>query len=275
MAVDVEIKQKTFFKLNMNKIISLSGLSYGILDEAFRIIENQIGENTILYDSKNVERGFELSMKGTDILLRLAVPTGSKDIQLFYNFINQICKKVNATSFIRNGEEIALEDISKFIKIDEEGSINAIQHIINDMKANDFEVYYIFGVRNPIAMNSDDVKNIGTSIEKFDEFLLSHQMKDVYYAAPKIYNINNKIVGMYAIGPDIPSVIPFKPSIIANNDINVEKWFIFIEKNIGIEYSNFINNVDTSNKYDFNHTIVNVSKSKIQELVSKFGETIQ
>ena len=161
MAVDVEIKQKTFFKLNMNKIINLSGLSYGVSDEAFRIIENEIWENTILYDSKNVERGFELSMKGSDILLRLAVPTGSKDIQLFYNFINQICKKVNATSFIRNGEEIALEDISKFIKIDEEGSINAVQYIINDMKANDFEVYYepdllLHGLRYIYCLNCGD-----------------------------------------------------------------------------------------------------------------------
>lgn len=274
MAVDVEIKQKNFLKLNINKIIHLSGLSYGIFDEAYRIIDNQIGENTILYDSNNIERGFEVSMKGSDILLRLTLPTGRKDIQLFYNFIDMICKKVKATSFYRNGEEVAVEDISNLVNIEEEASMHAVEYVINNIIKNNYENYYIFGVRNPIAMNIDDMKNIGKNIEKLDEFLLSHQMQDVYYAAPKIYEVRNKMVGIYAVGPDIPSVLPFKPGIISNDNFKVEKWYIFIEGNIGIEYSNFINNVDTTNKYDCNHAIVNVSQSEMQELVSKFGETI-
>lgn len=50
MSVLVKIKQKSSFKkkLNVEAIIKLTNLSYGICDENYRLINNEVGNHTLL-----------------------------------------------------------------------------------------------------------------------------------------------------------------------------------------------------------------------------------
>ena len=52
MSTNVRIKQKSLFKqkLEMEDIVALTGLAYGISDDNYRLIRNEMAENTLIYD---------------------------------------------------------------------------------------------------------------------------------------------------------------------------------------------------------------------------------
>ena len=60
MAVNVVIKEKGLFsKRHDIKEFIFEDMGYGIADEAFRLIEGQTGNITIVYHKEKVERGIE------------------------------------------------------------------------------------------------------------------------------------------------------------------------------------------------------------------------
>ena len=79
MSVTIRIKRKPLFgkKLNIEDIIDLSGLSYGVCDENFRLMPNKTAEHTLLYDKNRLARGIDLSQDGTDTVLMLNLPTAA------------------------------------------------------------------------------------------------------------------------------------------------------------------------------------------------------
>lgn len=52
MSTNVRIKQKSLFKkkLEMKDIVALTGLAYGVIDDNYRLIRNEMAENTLIYD---------------------------------------------------------------------------------------------------------------------------------------------------------------------------------------------------------------------------------
>ena len=76
MSTNVRIKQKALFKkkLEMKDIVALTGLAYGISDDNYRLIRNEMAENTLIYDENRLARGIDLWLDGTDILLSLSHP---------------------------------------------------------------------------------------------------------------------------------------------------------------------------------------------------------
>ena len=51
MSTNVRIKQKALFnkKLEMKDIVALTGLAYGVIDDNYRLIRNEMAENTLIY----------------------------------------------------------------------------------------------------------------------------------------------------------------------------------------------------------------------------------
>lgn len=87
MSVNITIKQTGLFKktLHPETVIKNCGLSYGINDGNFRLCENEIGEYTLLFNRENgLARGIEFSLDNNEINLRLSLPTGEKEISLFF-----------------------------------------------------------------------------------------------------------------------------------------------------------------------------------------------
>ena len=102
MSVSVRIKQKSLFKkkLNIEEIIKLTNLSYGVSDENYRIIQNEIGKHTLIYDKNKLARGIDISLNDTDVVLLLSLPTSPSEIRKFYEVIEIICKKFNTQKTI-------------------------------------------------------------------------------------------------------------------------------------------------------------------------------
>ena len=272
MSVTARIKQKSLFrkKLNIEEIIKLTNLSYGVCDENYRIIQNEIANHTLIYDKNKLARGIDISLDGTDIVLLLSLPTTPSEIRKFYEVIQIICNELNIQNYIREKEKVSIKDNDKFIKFDEEGSIAGLKDLEEKIGQDEYKRFEIFGVYNPISIGLKEIKKINNSLNNFEDYLNKIQSLDVYYATPRVYRVKEKLIGIYAIGANIPSVVPTEPYIVLNQINGIEEWYVMIKEGKTVKYVDFINNVENKEYYDANHVIVTLSEKEIDGLLDKY-----
>ncbi|WP_278907189.1 hypothetical protein [Faecalitalea cylindroides] len=123
---------------------------------------------------------------------------------------------------------------------------------------------------NPISIGINEINKFHHDLNRFEEYLHSTQSLDVYYAVPKVYKVHDRLVGIYAIGANIPSVIPKEPYIILNQIQGIHEWYVMVQEGKTIPYNDFINNVSNANYYDANHVIITLNKTQIDDLVAKY-----
>lgn len=272
MSVTVKIKQKGLFKkkLNIEDIIKLTNLSYGVSNEHYCLNEQEIAEHTLLYDKSKLARGIDLCMEGNDITLFLNLPTSKEEIKCFYDTIEKICNNLNIREYLREEEVVSIDESKKFIKYDEEGSINGLKDLKEKIESGEYAGFQMFGIYNPISIGPKEIKKIDNNLDNLAKFLHELQSIDVYYASPHVYEVKNRLVGIYAVGPNIPSVVPTKPYIILNQIEGIEDWYVILKDGKTIKYDDFINNVGKTKYYDDNHVIVTLSDKKMDELIEKY-----
>lgn len=273
MSVEVKIKQNSIFKkkLDITDVISLTGLSYGICDENYRLIPGETAAHTLLYDKNRLARGIDASMDKTDIVLLLSLPTTPFEIHSFYHAVEKICNALKTKTYIRQDEKVNLKENPRFIKMDEEGSVAGLEAICEKLEKDKYNRFEIYGICNPISIGSNEVKQIGNRLDLFEEYLHRLQSLDVYYAAPRVYRVQNKLVGIYAIGADIASVVPTEPYIVLNQIQGIEEWYVMLKAGKTIKYKDFIENIPAKEYYDFNHVIVSLSEQDVDSLIEQYG----
>ncbi len=281
MAVEVTIKNKSLFKRKLNiKDLILDGIRYGIMDEAFRLEENKIGENTVLFDKQHVCRGFEVSLNNNEIFLRMPLPTSTKDIEFFYNYITKICKKLNTKKFIRENETVFIDQIEEFINFDIETSKNALKQMQTKIESEEMNNMYLFGAVNPICLGKEEIEKINNSPRNLGELLNSIQTKDVYYAKPSIYQKKDEsFFGVFVLTSDVPTVLPYIPKLIMpNKEIKVNNWYLcFVVKDqmLGqIAYDDFTSNLKDEDSYDSEHFVINLNEKIIKDYLEKYRTEI-
>lgn len=272
MSVSVRIKQKSLFKkkLNIEEIIKLTNLSYGVSDENYRIIQNEIAKHTLIYDKNKLARGIDISLDDTDVVLLLSLPTSPSEIRKFYEVIEIICNEFNTQNYIREEELVSIKDNEKFIKYDEEGSIAGLEDLEEKIGQNEYKRFEIFGVYNPISIGINEIKKINNNLYNLEEYLNRIQSLDVYYATPRVYRVKGKLIGIYAIGSNIPSVVPTEPYIVLNQIKGIEEWYVMLKEGKTIKYNNLINNAENKEYYDANHIIVTLSDNEVDNLLEKY-----
>lgn len=273
MSVCVRIKQKSLFKkkINIKDIIDITSLDYGYCDEHYCLKENEFGEHTLLYDKKKLARGIDVGIEGNDVTLLLNLPTSKEEIRTFYDIIEKICHYLKVENYIREEEIVSLGDNKKFIKYDEEGSINGLKDLKEKIDTNEYSGFQMFGVYNPISLGKKEMKIIDNDLDNLSNLLHKLQSLDVYYACAHVYEVDNKLVGIYAIGANIPSVVPLKPYIVLNQIEGIQEWFVILDHGKMIKYDDFIKNVGKTKYYDDNHVIVNIDENKVKDLIKKYG----
>ena len=273
MSVEVKIKQNSIFKkkLDITDVISLTGLSYGVCDENYRLIPGETAEHTLLYDKNRLARGIDASIDKTDIVLLLSLPTTPFEIHSFYHAVEKICNALKTKTYIREEEKVNLKDNPRFIKMDEEGSVAGLEAISEKLEKDKYNRFEIYGICNPISIGANEIKQIGNRLDLFEEYLHRLQSLDVYYAAPRVYRVQNKLVGIYAIGADIASVVPTEPYIVLNQIQGIEEWYVMLKAGKTIKYKDFIENIPAKEYYDFNHVIVSLSEQDVDSLIEQYG----
>ncbi len=273
MSVEVKIKQNSIFKkkLDITDVINLTGLSYGVCDENYRLIPGETAAHTLLYDKNRLARGIDASIDKTDIVLLLSLPTTPFEIHSFYHAVEKICNALKTKTYIREEEKVNLKNNPQFIKMDEEGSVAGLEAISEKLEKDKYNRFEIYGICNPISIGANEVKQIGNRLDLFEEYLHRLQSLDVYYAAPRVYRVQNKLVGIYAIGADIVSVVPTEPYIVLNQIQGIEEWYVMLKTGKTIKYKDFIENVPAKEYYDFNHVIVSLSEQDVDSLIEQYG----
>lgn len=273
MSVEVKIKQNSIFKkkLDITDVISLTGLSYGVCDENYRLIPGETAAHTLLYDKNRLARGIDASIDKTDIVLLLSLPTTPFEIHSFYHAVEKICNALKTKTYIREEEKVNLKENPRFIKMDEEGSVAGLEAISEKLEKDKYNRFEIYGICNPISIGANEVKQIGNRLDLFEEYLHRLQSLDVYYATPRVYRVQNKLVGIYAIGADIASVVPTEPYIVLNQIQGIEEWYVMLKAGKTIKYKDFIENIPEKEYYDFNHVIVSLSEQDVDSLIEQYG----
>ena len=273
MSVEVKIKQNSIFKkkLDITDVINLTGLSYGVCDENYRLIPGETAAHTLLYDKNRLARGIDASIDKTDIVLLLSLPTTPFEIHSFYHAVEKICNALKTKTYIREEEKVNLKNNPQFIKMDEEGSVAGLEAISEKLEKDKYNRFEIYGICNPISIGANETKQIGNRLDLFEEYLHRLQSLDVYYAAPRVYRVQNKLVGIYAIDADIVSVVPTEPYIVLNQIQGIEEWYVMLKAGKIIKYKDFIENIPAKEYYDFNHVIVSLSEQDVDSLIEQYG----
>ena len=101
----------------------------------------------------------------------------------------------------------------------------------------------MFGIYNPISIGIKEITQIGNSIDNLEEYLHRLQSADVYYAAPRVYRTEDKLIGIYAIAPDVLSVVPTTPYIVLNQIKGIDEWYVMLSEGKTVKYEDFIRNI--------------------------------
>lgn len=281
MAVDVLIKSGGLFKKNINiKDIIFDDMRYGIMDDNYRLVENEIGKYTVVFYKEHLCRGYEVSVIDNTINLRMTLPTSDIDIDFFYDYIKRIMKRLKVKKFVRNDIVETIENIDLFKEEDKALSLDTLQIMLDDINSGKYREMYLFGVMNPIVVTNLELVDINNDIKKFGEFMHNKQKLDIYYAKAGIYKRNDgSLFGVYVLTENVKSVFPYEPGeFILNDDIVMDDWnisFVVDSKILGvISYSDFLREVKKDINYDSKHFIIELDSKKIEKLINKYKKDL-
>ena len=132
MSVNIRIMQKGFFrrkKFIIDDLVKMSHLSFGVMDGNCQLIPNQIGDHTILFDRKYLQRGIEIYIQNHDICLNLSLPTSMDEIQLFYYLVKVYCEYMDTNEFVKDDWLMDLKDIDLQMVYDKRTSADALMDL--------------------------------------------------------------------------------------------------------------------------------------------------
>ncbi|RHV35364.1 DUF4299 family protein [Ruminococcus sp. OM05-10BH] len=276
MSVTVEIRQKSIFRkpLTLEDVIRLSGLSYGTADENFRLIERETGNCTLLYDPETLARGMELSVNENAISLKLSLPTIKAEIRRFYEVVKLLCTTLKTKQFILEGQTQTLRDIDTLMQNDMNASIGALDDLNQEISKNEYKHFQVFGICFPISLGKHEFDYIGNDLDRLGELLHYLQSQDVYYAAPKVYRVKERLVGIYFTEADLPTVLPTEPYIILDQIKGIEDWYLMLKDQRTVRYEDFMNAVSEKTYFDANHRIISLSQEKLDAILETWESPV-
>lgn len=86
-------------------------LGYGIVDEYYRLMPDECGYYTMIYESSYLARGIEVSFQYRNASFKLLFPNFPREIELFYMTVAITCKLL----FYRHDEMAELSNLFKLI----------------------------------------------------------------------------------------------------------------------------------------------------------------
>lgn len=276
MSVTVEIRQKSIFRkpLTLEDVIRLSGLSYGTADENFRLIERETGNCTLLYDPETLARGMELSVNENAISLKLSLPTSKAEIRRFYEVVKLLCTTLKTKQFILEGQTQTLRDIDTLMQNDANASMGALDDLKQEISKNEYKHFQVFGICFPISLGKHEFDYIGNDLDRLGELLHYLQSQDVYYAAPKVYRVKERLVGIYFTEADLPTVLPTEPYIILDQIKGIEDWYLMLKDQRTVRYEDFMNAVSEKTYFDSNHRIISLSQEKLDAILETWKSPV-
>ena len=114
----------------------------------------------------------------------------------------------------RNGK-IWIE-IPGLIENDIRASIGALEDLREKVEENEYKHFQIFGICFPISLGKRELEEIANDLDRFADFMNRLQSMNVYYSAPKVYDVRGRLTGIYFTDANLPTVFPTEPYIVMN-----------------------------------------------------------
>ncbi len=277
MSINITIKplNEDDILLSIPEIAEMAGLGYGYSDNNYCLVDRVTGSYSLLFDEKRIGRGFEVWYEGTDLCLRMPLPTTGHDIDTFYSLVEKLCKKMGVYFYQCNDETMAITDVYETVDLDKETSLRAIRHIAQAVDSGVHKYMIIFGAVNPVFIGESEIKEIDDNLDNFDSLMDRVQRKDVFYCNPRFYQMGDgKLRGIYFIRDNVPTAIPLVADYPYQKVENLHSYLVQLPDENYILYNDFVNNIPYAEYYDAGHITVNLNEKMIQDYVDNYAVDI-
>ncbi|MCR0327941.1 DUF4299 domain-containing protein [[Clostridium] innocuum] len=227
MSVDVKIINKGIFKkkLQLQNFLD-TGLVAGVMDDAWRMqpLENEHPDEFLLYDPHCIARGIQVVWKQYEVELYLLLPTCKQEIHAFYELIYHLCRLWKTSAFEQDGETQELRKLDMLQEQLCDFSRECLDNFLREHTEGCF-----FSAMHPLWFDAVDHEDMQ---KDFGAWLHTHQKQDFYYAAPRIYQSDHGLFGVYTITSGVDSLLPLQPEApfgmkdpVSGRDIQVQEWY--------------------------------------------------
>ncbi len=291
MAVEIEIRQTGFLKKEITLgAITGATLGYGILDESWRLIENQTeGGILTLYDPAHIGRGVETNWRPglkNHLQLRMPMPATSYDVDMLCDIVLRVCDIWDMASFYYGDEVVDTREVRQLRIQLKNANFEALANTKEALNGSEIDIMPC--VMWPLHIRTDYLVELGMNHDwqGFAAYLHEHQAADFYYAVPKIVRQKDKTnIGYYVITANTDSILPIVPNCSLSFDQRTGKPIECVAfkvllasiKDNGIigelPYSAFASEIyiDTLNRFDEKHVILRgLSESRIHEIADRW-----
>lgn len=293
MSIEVIIKQEKLIKKNIkyNDLCRLAveiEFSIGVLN-GMKVNKDYEGGNNIIDKELNIYSkhiygtgfSFEINEK-KEITLIIPNSSTKTDVELFYTFIERLCKYLDVDTFLQEGLKVSVNDIPH----EKEAVLNFNKKVIRQqlsMMRHD-RVLTVYGCIYPISLEMKEFAYINKLtdeelFDKYEQYLNKKQEQDYYYSKPFILNENDEISLLFGLPENTPSILPIRKNLLPILDFpmkRVKEWYVSIGKcendSLGmagvIKYDDLRKALrgEIIEKFDENHCIYNLNSAMIKKL---------
>lgn len=208
-------------------------------------------------------RGFELSFDEDtqEYAVREFTPSTLEDWQIALQYLADLARILKQPITCETDETFSADTIQTFdFKPDMQFGISMTPYEDEDEIQN----YKLYGVTRPVALNKkirDKILSDNDPLAAFSRLMRDIQWIDAYSARQMIGEKSDtgELIGFYALSPELPTILPYKPEIeygedpdISNNDIS--SWTLIFANDNGslteLPYETFISRLPKE-KYRF------------------------
>lgn len=267
MYATFEIKINIISKITLDEIIKLSGLNYGIMSDSYILNRNETGIYNILYDKNRIGRGIELRIDKRKIYLTIGYPNTKYEINIFYELIEKICKRLKIKYFYKDKEKLNIIKKEEYIEKDIKSSIELLKKIEQKVLLGINKNELVLGGINPIYLGKREFECIDSSIDNFEQVLHDYQNKSLTMCEPQLYKrANETIYSVFYVYENDRTVLKKNASVYPFR-YNVQDHYICLGGVNYIRYNDFIDFIKQFEYYDDESIIIKISSDDVYKII--------
>ena len=248
------------------------GLEYGVYGENYVLKEADDEASVIVFDPSCICRGICLETSEESVTLGLSSVTGASEIRLFYDLVRRFCGIFGTKVFKREDAIVSLEQADRFLEEDLDSARAGLDVML--MQAAEGSVT-LFGALNPIALDAEDLKKIGSDPEKLGAFLNEKQSVKAYYTVPQVFQDpgDGSLVGVYPVPCNASTIMPREPEAPFYLQQKVDRWMVYIyvsdDKYGYVGFADFNAAVKDLGPYDAAHYLLKLDEKTAEKLIDE------
>lgn len=277
--------------------LSTQGLSQFTADEADQRFDRKAFYSRPLSDFECLlcgvvgqsGRGFELSFdtSSQSYAVRVLTPSTLEDWQIALGYIKDLSKALHQPVTSEHGDTFSADTVAQFdYRHDIRGGLHTF---IPQMEENDINTITLYGVRHPVDINAELIRKILSAadpVAEFSRFYRDIQWLDAYPAKQRLYDNGEEIIGVYVLGYDVATILPYTPAIHWEHKCNigdkdVARWVLFVvaddNEHYELPYADAMAQLpDNAYRYiDATHILINpLDKDALRALAAASGASV-